>query len=343
MNTRIKKTFLTLLAGCLCLASTQAEPVRILFDTDITGDVDDVLALAMLHNLETRGQCRLECVTISKVNPLTGPFVDAVNTFYGRPNIPIGITRDAQKRDSRYLKLATQEDNGKLRFPHDLMRNEDAPEAVEMLRKTLSQQPDHSAVIVQVGLAVNLARLLDSKPDKYSPLAGKELIRQKVKFLSMMAGAFQTIGANNHYHEANVYNDIPSMQKLAKQWPDEVPIIWSGYEIGIAVTYPAASIGHDFNYVMHHPVKEAYVLYDPPPHERPCWDLTSVLYAVFPDRGYYDLSPAGKVVVEDDSYTRFFPAKNGKGRDRFLVMNPLQTARVREALVQLVVQPPQAK
>ena len=109
-----------------------AEPVRVIFDTDITGDVDDVLALAMLHTLQDRNQCELLAVTISKVNPLTGPFTDAVNTFYGRPDIAIGITRDAQVRDSRYLSLVSERDGGEFRYPHDLLNNNDAPEAVAM-------------------------------------------------------------------------------------------------------------------------------------------------------------------------------------------------------------------
>ncbi|MCB1079406.1 MAG: nucleoside hydrolase, partial [Verrucomicrobiae bacterium] len=75
-----------------------------------------------------------------------------------------------------------------------------------------------------------------------------------------------------------------------------------------------------------------------PEHDRPCWDLTSVLVAVFPDRGYFDLSRTGLVSVADDGFTSFAPV--AKGRDRFLVMNAEQVARVREALVQLVVQPP---
>ena len=54
------------------------EPVRIIFDTDITGDVDDVLALAMLHALADRNECTIEAVTVSKINPLTASFVDAV-------------------------------------------------------------------------------------------------------------------------------------------------------------------------------------------------------------------------------------------------------------------------
>lgn len=323
-------------------ASTCASsPVRVIFDTDITGDVDDVLALAMLHALQDRGHCELLAVTVSKVNPLTGPFVDAVNTFYGRPEIPIGITRQAQVRDSRYLKLVNQKtgvDSTAYRYPHDLLSNEDAPAAVALLRKVLSQQPDHSVVIVQVGLAVNIARLLQSRPDEWSSLDGVSLVRQKVKLLSVMAGAFTAINGDRRYHEANVRNDIPSMQQLANLWPDDVPVIWSGFEIGIAAPYPRRSIANDFSYVPGHIVREAYLLHSGPEHDRPTWDLTSVLYAVFPDRGYFGVSEAGRVTVDDDSFTAF---QVGAGhRDQFLTMDQTQSVRVKEALVQLVSQPP---
>jgi hypothetical protein len=312
--------------------------VRVIFDTDITGDVDDVLALAMLHTLQDRGHCDLLAVTISKVNPLTGPFTDAVNTFYGRPDVPIGITREAQVRESRYLKLVQRQQDGTDVYPHDLRSNDDAATAVAMLRKTLAGQPDHSVVIVQVGLAVNIARLLQSPADRYSELSGLELVRKKVRLLSVMAGSFEPINGNDRYHEANVYNDILSMQQLAKLWPDDVPVVWSGFEIGIAVRYPRESIAADFDYLPHHPVKEAYLLHSGPNHDRPSWDLTSVLYAVWPDRGYFDLSETGRVSVADDSYTKFVSQPNG--RDRYLVMSPDQAVRVREALVQLVSQPP---
>lgn len=311
-------------------------PVTVIFDTDISGDVDDVLALAMLHTLSDRGACELLAVTISKVNPLTGPFVDAVNTFYGRPDVPIGVTRQAQVRESRYLQLATAQDGEPCRYPHDLVRNEDAPEAVDLLRQVLAAQPEASVVVVQVGLAVNLARLLATTPDRHSACDGVTLVRQKVRLLSVMAGAFQPIPGRDRFLEANVRNDVPSMQTLARAWP--TPVVWSGYEIGVAVPYPALSIQRDFRYVTHHPVAEAYCLYNPPPHERPTWDLSSVLYAVYPDRGYFDLSPAGRVTVADDGYSAFAPQP--EGRDRFLVLSAMQAARVQEAFVQLVSQPP---
>ena len=95
-------------------------------------------------------------------------------------------------------------------------------------------------------------------------------------------------------------------------WP--TPIVLSGFEIGIAVPYPAVSIERDYDYVPHHPLAEAYCLYEPPPHNRPTWDLTSVLYAVFPDRGYFDLSPAGRCDVEADGYTRWEARDDGRHR-----------------------------
>lgn len=321
-----------------CAAEVQVP--RILFDTDITGDVDDVLALAMLHNLEDRGACKLLGVTISKQDPLTASFGDAQNTFHGRPDLPVGVTRDAaaQKRQSRYLKLAESAD-----YPHDIRSNDDVAEAVTLTRKLLAAQPDGSVSIVSVGIASNMANLLRSKGDEHSPLDGPALIRQKVKLLSIMAGAFQSIDDNNHFLEANVINGIAFMQTVARDWPAEVPVVWSGYEIGVSLPYPRQSIARDFGYVPHHIVKEAYLLYCGSEHDRPCWDQSSVLYAVFPDRGFFGLSRGGLVSVADDGFTRFtLPKRDDKKhpRDRFLTLTAEQRARVLEAMVHLTAQPP---
>src|SRR6266702_4535338 len=108
-------------------------PVKIIFDTDIGNDVDDVLALSMLHALQTRGDCELLAVTITKPDELAGPFVDAINTFYGRPGIPIGFTRSGLKNDpSKFLPLALAKDGTRLRYPHRLRRSSDAPAATEL-------------------------------------------------------------------------------------------------------------------------------------------------------------------------------------------------------------------
>lgn len=329
------KRLLTLLFCTLCGLS-QAAPVKLIFDTDMGNDVDDLMALAMIHNLQKRGACELLAVTITKDHPQAAAFVDAVNTLYGYPDIPIGVVRDGAAKEAGKFNLLADEKNadGSLRYPHDLKSGADAPEAVGLIKDILSKQPDSSVVIAQVGFFTNLSRLLDDP-------AGKELIKKKVKVLSIMAGAFQTVQWDTRHLEYNVKLDVPAAQKLAKEWP--TPVVWSGYEIGVAAAFPHVVIEQDLDYIPHHPLKEAYYLYNPPPHDRPTWDPTSVLYAVLPDRGYFDLSPPGNVVVENDSATLFRANKKGKGNHRFLVMSPEQAARVREAIVQLSVEPPPAK
>ncbi len=341
MKHRLSLFLLTLIPACLW-----AKPVPVIFDTDITGDVDDVLALAMLHSLADRGHCEILAVTISKKNELAAPFVDAVNTFYGRPDIPIGINPDAPDRDSKYLQLVNEKEGDAFRYPHDIGVSKDPEDSLALLKSVLEKAEDNSVAIIQVGLATNIAKLLEAE-------GGVDLITQKVDHLSVMAGAFETIGSNNRYREANVRNHVPSMQALADQWPNSVPVIWSGFSIGIATPYPRESIAQDFDYVAHHPVKEAYLLHSGPDHDRPSWDLTSVLYSVFPDRDYFGLSPHGRVKILDQGETIFTPAQGSrdnpqdtsklpaeKKRDRYMTLTPVQTSRVREALVQLVAQPP---
>ena len=330
------------LSCCTCAAiAVEQQPIPFIFDTDIGNDVDDALALGMIHSLQTRGELELVAVTITKDHPQCAAFVDAVNTFYGRGDVPIGVCDSGVTTEqSTFTVLADEKDGGNFRYPHDLLSGTDAPTAVSVLRKALASQPDGSVVIAQVGFSTNLANLLKSGPDDISTLTGNELAKKKVKLLSVMAGAFEQIrddsGQLYDHKEYNIVKDIPAAQVLAADWP--TPIVYSGFEIGLAAPYPAVSIENDYEYVDHHPLKEAYILYMPPPHNRPTWDLTSVLYGVYPDRGYFDVSPAGTVTVADDGLTTFSASDNG--RHLYLIMSPEQKIRVTEALVQLSSQPP---
>ena len=331
----------TIVLACLFAASLgQAAPVKLIFDTDMGNDVDDLMALCMIHNLQKRGAVELLAVTITKDHPQAAAFVDAVNTFYGRPDVPIGVVKGGATPEPGKFNLLAEAKNedGSLRYPHDLMSGSDAPEATGLLRKLLAAQPDHSVALVQVGFFTNYRRLLESQPDALSPLSGRDLIEKKVKALSIMAGAFQTVNWDTRHLEYNVVKDVPAAQALVKNWPS--PVVFSGYEIGVAAAFPHEVIEHDLDYVKHHPLKEAYCLYNPPPHDRPTWDPTALLYAVFPERGYFDLSPAGTVTVEDNGATWYRPSRDGKGPHRYLVMSAAQAARVREAIMQLSVEPP---
>jgi inosine-uridine nucleoside N-ribohydrolase len=291
----------------------------------------------MLHALHDRNACRLLAVTLTNDHPDTAPLVEVIDRFYRHGDVPIGRATNGKPAGSDYLKTVHLQDDGRPRYERTSKTSADFPPALEVLRRTLAAQPDGSVTIVQVGFSSNLADLLKSGPDAFSTLPGIELVKRKVKLLSIMAGHFRPTQGEAPFKEYNVTGDLPATIALAESWP--TPVVWSGFEIGAAVAYPATSIERDFAYVPHHPVADAYRLYLPFPYDRPSWDLTSVLHAVHPDRGYFTLSPPGRVTVEPDGVTRFEPAEGG--RDRHLILeNDAQRARVLEALVQLASQPP---
>lgn len=322
-------------------AGDRTEPTSLIFDTDLGNDVDDALALGMIHAMESRGECKLLAVTLTKDHELAAPFADAINTFYGRGDIPIGVCRSGVTPEpGRFNPLADAKQGNDFRYPHDLLSGKDAPDAVTVLRKALAASKNGTVAIAQVGFSTNLANLLQSPPDEISPLTGRELVKAKVKLLSIMAGAFTKIpdrdGKPYDHREYNIIKDIPAAKRLATSWP--TPIVWSGYEIGIAVPYPHESIEQDYRYAEHHPLAEAYIAYNPPPHNRPTWDLTSVLYAIRPTRDYFDLSQPGRVSVADDGLTTF--SESIDGQHRYLKLTEPQKIRVTATLVGLSSEPP---
>jgi inosine-uridine nucleoside N-ribohydrolase len=301
--------------------------VRLIFDTDIGNDIDDALALAMIHALETRGEAKLLAVTVSKDNRYAGPFIELMNTFYHRPGIPIGTVRGGKTpEDGKYLRPVVESGF----YPHKLDDSQKYPDAIAVLRKTLAAEKDHTVVIVQVGFSTNLARLLDSPPDQNSMATGRELVRSKVRLICAMAGAFPT-----GHPEYNVKIDIDSARKLFNDAP--VPMVFSGYEVGKQIVYPATSIEKDYGYVAHHPVADAYRAYMKMPYDRPTWDLTAVLYAVRPINSF-TLSEPGFVSVEDDGSTVFEPDK--RGTRRYLKSTEQQRRSARAEMIELSRQEP---
>jgi inosine-uridine nucleoside N-ribohydrolase len=327
------KLLITLLVA-LALPLAAADPVRVIFDTDMGNDIDDAVALAILHALESRGESKLLAVTVTKDNPLAAPYVDIVNTFYGRKDIPVGVVRNGKTpQDSAMIRIPVEKKDAKGRplYPRRIQDGAQAPEAAGLLRRVLAAQPDRSVAFVQVGFSTNLARLLDSAPDAASPLSGRDLVARKAKLLSIMAGAFPT--GNPEY---NVKVDIPAARTLCADWP--TPIVFSGWEVGNSMLFPATSVETEFAYVANHPIADAYRAFKKMPYDRPTWDPTSALYAVRPERGYFGLSEPGRVTVDDQGKTIFTPAADGP--HRYLTVNQVQKARTLEAMVALASQPP---
>jgi inosine-uridine nucleoside N-ribohydrolase len=329
----MKITILILVIAFSCTVSAQAPP-NIIFDTDMGNDIDDALALAMLHAFQSRHEANLIAVTVTKDNQWAAPYIDLVDTFYGRREIPIGMVRNGKTPEpSPMIQVPSERrrGDGSFVYPHKIVDGSQAREAVSLLRQTLAKQADGSVVIVQVGFSTNLARLLETKADAASADDGPTLVRKKVRLLSVMGGNF-----SDRKSEFNLAKDVPAAVKLFHDWP--TPIVVSGFEVGAALPFPAQRIEHDFTYVPNHPVAEAYRSYMKMPYDRPTWDLTAVLYAVRPDENYFALSPPGTITVLPDGSSRFEASANGN--HRYLIIKDEQRARTLEAMILLASEPP---
>src|SRR6266508_5631871 len=94
--------FCCLVSGSLCVsflpASTAAaaEPLKVIFDTDIDGDNDDVAAAAILHAFADAGQVEILAMGVVSLCPYSPACLDAINTYYGRGDIPIGVYKGSK-------------------------------------------------------------------------------------------------------------------------------------------------------------------------------------------------------------------------------------------------------
>ena len=154
----------------MCPGALAEPPVNIIFDTDMGGDCDDVGALFILHGAVERGEAKLlatmGCISADAI----APCLDAINTWFGRPEIPVGTLKDSGFLvGPHYTAEITR------RFPHRFASGNDYPDAVTLYRQVLAKQPDRSVVVVAIGPLRNLANLLKSGPDAASPLGGEAL------------------------------------------------------------------------------------------------------------------------------------------------------------------------
>src|SRR6478736_1318313 len=137
----------------VCLAphqgfSQKTKSEKIILDTDFGNDCDDAGALAMLHQMAYTGEAEILATMYPMNDSLGAAAIDAVNTYYGKPNIPIGTYKGSyvykgKHNDFYNSKLATD-------FSNDLKTGHNAPDAIALYRKILSSQPDKSVIIIVI-------------------------------------------------------------------------------------------------------------------------------------------------------------------------------------------------
>ena len=283
---------------CLLFYTTHADtqtrlPVNVILDTDMATDVDDVGALVTLLSLEDLGEAKVLAVGVSVQNDWVAFCVDAINTFYGRPEIPIGATKSGPEHDSRFTRGIAEE------YPQSRGWNsvDDVPEVIDVYREVLSQQPDNSVTFVTIGTKTNLPALLKSGPCQHSDLNGRDLVAKKVKRMVSMAGSFgseRECGRRGREH--NLHADLQASKDALtgpNKWP--TPVLFSPFHVGFAIrtgiglkALPEENI-----------IRRAYNLYydnDIKPH--PSYDQCAVLHAVRgfdggPAEDYYEIKGPG--------------------------------------------------
>lgn len=250
--------------SCVWTQEAQAEaPKKVIYETDMCLDVDDVGALAMLNALADKGEVEILAVCFNEVHDSGAATIDAINTWYGRGSIPIGVYKG---------KLDSPDGSGYLshvaEFAHELT-NETAPDALDVYLKVLRKQPDRSVTIISVGFLNNIYDLLRADPG---------LIDRKVVELVVMGGL------NGDDFNLVRHGLVEKTQFVIQTWP--TPLIVSDFGGGTLTgarlsTAPAAN-----------PVREAYYRWFGDRYDGRCsWDQVAALYGVRGFGGcFYEIS-----------------------------------------------------
>jgi len=297
---------------------------RIIFDTDMGPDYDDIGAISVLHALADNGECQLLATVASDGHPSVAPTLEVFNRYFGRDSLPIG---KAVAGAPDFTAQNGWNDTLINAFAPDI-REKAYPDAVAIYRSVLAKQPDQSVTIVTVGFLSNISALLDSQPDEYSKLNGVDLVRTKVKQLVSMAGIFP------EGTEFNVVQHPQASINAISKWPS--PIVFSGFEIGAKIMTGGKVAQQGGN----NPVTRGYA-YNLKTYtqngesNRNSWDHTAVLIAVRNPEDYFYVNGPGKFIVREDGTNVWDPTVDQK---HYFISHKYPYAHVAEVIDELMLQ-----
>lgn len=278
-------------------APVSTQKVNMILDADFGSSTDDLFALMMLHHYIDDGTVDLRAIIVDREGDKNAQLVDALNNYYGHPDIPIGLERNGVKNPrcfipySGIVDLADKYGNALFKGTQDV---KNIPDGYKLYRQTLSQAADKSIVVVAIGFATTLAQLFESQPDEYSKLNGLDLFERKVKAVYIQAGRFESGDSLSGYNmrAASKYSAV-----FYDKLPKSVDLILSPSNIGDAMNYAPADVLIDLSNTIIDPIKAVYTYYTCDTGQR-MWDVNCVVNAVLGDE-QYNLSPRGWVTFVD--------------------------------------------
>jgi hypothetical protein len=298
------------------MKETCKEPVRIIFDTDIGSDCDDAGALAVLHKLADKKEAEILGVIYSSAFCLYGAGAcDAINTYYGRGDLPLGQNHgaDVGQDDSAFTRqIATD----RATYGHRVI--DDAPDMMATYASILREQPDASVTILTVGHPIALVHLLRD--------AGtRQLVETKVtRWVAMALGGWN-FRANGM---------APYMGELLANWPTEIYVSPHGTSVLTGhVKLPRTSVNN--------PIRRAYELFVLDGKSvlqtgRSSWDQIATLVAVRPHLFRVDGDGSLKADVERGATW----AREVQNPRHFMVYPTIPDDELAGRIEDLMVEPP---
>ena len=296
-----------------------AEPVKVIFDTDMYTDFDDVGALSCLHAMADAGECEILATVVSTRDCLSAAMCEVVNAYYGRPEIPVGCVRglgisgdrsgDNERRFgaivSKYKKWVRHR------------KSSSAQDAAEIYRKVLASQPDQSVVICSVGFLTNLRKLVEEDRD---------LVAHKVKLWVAMACAYPC------GREYNAMMDVASSRIVLENWP--TPVVFSDFQYGVDchAGRKIAELG-----IRDSPVADAFRANAQDFNGaagRSAWDETAVLAAVRGTDRYFNIHRGTYRMVGDKGDNEWIPDESNGLHVRITEkLNKIEVGKVIDELI----------
>lgn len=304
------------LAG-LCRAEDNVSPgdkpcPAIIFDTDMGSDCDDAGALAVLHALADAGEVRILGVVFSSGrNRFGSGACDAINTYYGRGDLPLGQYRGTDVGDPHetYTEHIARDTR---RFHHDVVNR--TADLVPTYCHLLRAQPDKSVTILTVGHPHGLVHLLRDPQ-------GAELVKKKVeRWVAMGLGGWNFVQMGMAKYSAELF----------AKWPTDVYVSPSGEDV---VT------GHRLlpQTPVDNPVREAYRLWnDALVKGRSSWDQVAVLAVARPQ--LFQVEHTGRLERADDGRYSWNPQVDNP--KQHLVRPAISSDDLAQIIEELMARPP---
>lgn len=274
--------------------AVDAAPQRIILDTDMGFDVDDVGAVCLANSLQMAGLAKVLAIVHNTGCTLGIGGVSAMNHFYGNDDIILGAWKGRYGKNcdkyyegtfgqNQYLATVIRKTGGPIKNASMVMTGTDA------YRKALAMAPDGSVNVASIGMPTNLRDLLNTTADKYSPLSGVDLVAKKVAKVVFMDGGYNFGCAAGNIGPAydceggamNTLKAMPPNVRMVFSSKGSSPPIYTGK--GMQKSHPASS-----------PCREAYKHWCCNPkgedgtHGRLSWDPITVMIAALDVGSVYE-------------------------------------------------------